>query len=172
MGSAWGKEDEGILEKAKAVGKFIAENNCMLVTGSCHGVPHEAAKAAKESGAFVIGVSPANNMQEHTETYKYPADIFDLIIYTGFGKKGRNVIEIRTCDAVIFISGGSGTLNEFTIAYDEGKVCGVLTSSGGVTDVLKGLEEKYLRGRKPSGKVIYESDPKKLVEKIIDELKK
>ena len=94
-----------------------------------------------------------------------------LIILTGFEKKGRNVIAVRSCDALIFVSGGTGTLNEFTIAYDEGKVCGVLLDSGGISGVMKELEGKYLSGRKKSGKVIYHSEPEKLVELVLSELK-
>ena len=170
IGSAQ-KEDEEIIAKARDLGKSVAEKGCILVTGSSTGVPYEAAKAAKLNGGFVIGMSPAHNEQEHTEHYKYPLENFDVIVYTGFGKKGRNVIEIRSCDAVIFLSGGSGSLNEFTIAYDEGKVCGVLLDSGGITEVLKDIEEKYLRGRKASGKVLYDTNPERLIGKILEELK-
>jgi uncharacterized protein (TIGR00725 family) len=63
-----------------------------------------------------------------------PDDGVDLLIYTGFGLKGRNVVNIRASDIVIIFGGGMGTLNEFTIAYDEGKVIGVLLGSGGIAD--------------------------------------
>lgn len=159
------------IEKAKDVGKVIAKSGCILITGGSTGPPYEAVKAAKEHGGFTVGVSPAMNLEEHTEKYKCPTEHFDLLIFTGFEKKGRNVIAVRSCDALIFISGGTGTLNEFTIAYDEGKVCGILLESGGISSIMKELEEKYLSGRKKSGKVIYDSDPDKLVEAVISELK-
>lgn len=168
MGSAL--DEPAAIEKARAIGAAIAKRDCILVTGGSTGLPYEAAKAAKQSGGVTVGVSPAMNAAEHAEKYKMPTD-FDLIIFTGFEKKGRNVIAVRSCDALIFISGGTGTLNEFTIAYDEGKVCGILLDSGGIADVVKELEGKYLAGRKKSGKVIYHSDPEKLVEMILEELK-
>lgn len=170
MGSAWGKQSDEVLEKASALGKAIAKNGCILITGACPGVPYEASQSAKLNGGFTVGFSPASSMKEHVSEYKYPND-FDFLVFTGFGKKGRNVVSIRTCDAVIFISGGSGTLNEFTIAYDEEKICGILTQTGGITEMIKELEEKCLSGRKACGKVIYDSDPEMLVEKIIQELK-
>ena len=49
---------------------------------------------------------------------------------------GREIENIRSCDVVIFAGGHSGTLGEFAIAYDEGKVIGVLTGSGGITEHL------------------------------------
>lgn len=169
MGSSL--EESDIVDKAKALGKTIAEKNCILITGGSTGLPYEAVKSAKEHKGLTVAISPAMNLEEHKEKYKCPTDHFDILIFTGFEKKGRNVIAVRSCDALIFISGGAGTLNEFTIAYDEGKVCGILLDSGGISGIMKELEEKYLSGRKKSGKVIYHSDPVKLVEAVINELK-
>jgi predicted Rossmann-fold nucleotide-binding protein len=61
---------------------------------------------------------------------------YDAIIYTGSGLMGREIENIRSCDVVIFAGGRSGTLGEFAIAYDEGKVIGVLESTGGITQHL------------------------------------
>lgn len=164
------EENHACREKARSLGSAIAKSGCILMTGACTGLPQEAVRAAKENSGLTIGISPATSTEEHTSEYESPADNFDALVFTGFGHKGRNVILVRSCDALIFVSGGTGTLNEFTIAYDEGKVCGVLTGSGGVADEIKGLEEKCFRGRKRSGKVIYNSDPGKLVEAVIGEL--
>lgn len=165
-------EDENVIEKAKKIGRAIAENDCILITGACAGIPYEATKSAKEHNGFTVGVSPASTMQEHKEKFGFPTEHFDLIILTGFGKKGRNVVSVLTCDAAIFISGGSGSLNEFTIAYDEGKVCGILLGTGGMTGIVEDLEKNVIGGRKKgAGTVIYESDPEKLVRQIIKTLK-
>lgn len=164
-------ENKDTVEAARAIGRIIAENNCILITGGCAGIPYEATKSAKKHNGFTVGVSPAANLQEHKEKFGFPSEDFDMLLFTGFGKKGRNVVSVLTCDAAIFISGGSGTLNEFTIAYDEGKVCGILIGSGGITEIMKELEERYISGRKKSGVVIYESDPEKLIKKIIEKLK-
>lgn len=85
------------------------------------------------------------------------------MIFTGFGLKGRNVPFVRTCDGIIAISGRIGTLNEFTIAYDEGKTIGILKGTGGISDRIEDIVDK---SGKEGGKVIYESDPHLLVAKI------
>jgi predicted Rossmann-fold nucleotide-binding protein len=53
------------------------------------------------------------------------------------GLMGREVENIRSCDVVIFAGGRFGTLGEFSIAYDEAKVIGVLEGTGGISEHLK-----------------------------------
>lgn len=156
-------------ENAFKVGEAIAENNCILVTGACPGLPGEAASGAKSKNGFVIGISPAHDLKEHKERYELNEENLDIIIFTGFGFKGRNVINIRASDAIITIEGALGTLNEFTIAFDEGKLIGVLEGSGRVSDLLKELLERL--GKETNGQVFFERNPKLLVEKIVQELK-
>ncbi len=170
MGSAAGSHQEEILEKAKALGRAIAENSCILVYGATIGVPLAAAEACKEAGGTVIGVSPAKNEKEHVEEYKMPVDSCSSVIYTGFGLTGRNVVLVRSCDAAIIVSGRVGTLIEFAAAYAEEKLTGVLTGTGGVADKAKELEEMF--AKKYDTKIIYESSPGKLVEKVVAELGK
>ena len=81
----------------------------------------------------------------------------------------RDLINIRSSDAIIILGGGVGTLNEFTVAYDDGKVVGVLTGTGGVSDHIDTILE--ICDRKAGETVIFDSDPKKLVEKIVTYLK-
>ncbi len=85
-------------------------------------------------------------------------------MYTGFQYSGRNLLFIRSCDAVIFICGRIGTLNEFTIAFEDKKPIGVLTETGGMVEELKNILAVSGRGK---GNIVWDSDPKKLVEKLI-----
>ena len=92
----------------------------------------------------------------------------DVIIYTGFGLKGRNVINVRSADIVVLFGGATGTLNEFTIAYDEGKIIGVLEGSGGVTDHIAEIMEFC---KKPTrGVVIFDTEAESLLEKCLEAL--
>jgi uncharacterized protein (TIGR00725 family) len=146
---------------AEELGQAIAQQGCVLITGATTGVPDLVARAFRRSGGFALGVSPAENRQEHVTRYGLPEDGADVIIYTGFGYKGRNVINVRTADIVLIVGGATGTLNEFTIAYDEGKIIGVLEESGGIAARIRDLIQAC---NKPTlGKVFFDRDPIKLV---------
>jgi uncharacterized protein (TIGR00725 family) len=172
MGAS-GKIDEDTKRKAFEIGKEIAKHGCILVNGATTGLPREAVKGAKEEGGFVIGVSPAINKEEHEKIYALPTEDHDVIIYDGSGLKGRNVTNIRACDGVIFVSGGTGTLNEFTIAFDEEKPIGILEGTGGMTSLVKDIIRicNPLSRKQKNTKVFYDSDPKKLVEKVLEAIK-
>src|SRR3989344_9562322 len=101
---------EDALEMAKEVGREIARQNAVLVTGATTGVPLWACMGAKEVGGFSIGLSPAGSEKEHIEEYKLPVDYMDMIIYTGFGYSGRNLLLTRSADAVIVGCGRMGTM--------------------------------------------------------------
>ena len=151
-------------KKAELMGRLIAERGYVLVTGATVGIPYYAAKGAKEAGGIVIGLSPAASEVAHLKTYQLPIDYHDLIIYTGFGYSGRNLLLTRASDAVITICGRMGTLNEFTIAYEDQKPTGVLTETGGMADAL---EDIIKIGRRGAGNSVFESDPKKLLDAVI-----
>jgi len=114
------------LDLAKELGKEIVRQGGVLVTGATSGVPYWSAIGAKEEGGISIGLSPASSERAHVNKYKLPTDYFDLIIYTGFEYSGRNLLLTRSADAVIIVCGRMGTLNEFTIAFEDDKIIGVL----------------------------------------------
>lgn len=156
---------EDALVKAEEVGKEIVRQGAVLVTGATTGIPYWAAKGAKEAGGISIGISPAASYQEHVKVYNLPTDYFDLIIYTGFNYSGRNLLLVRSSDASLVICGRMGTLNEFTIAFEDDKPIGVLTGTGGLADDLQDLIQRAHRG---PGKVVFGSDPKVLVKKVME----
>lgn len=151
-----------LIEKTSALAEAIAARDLTLLTGATTGIVYVVGKAAHDAGAFHVGISPAENSREHVEKYKLPLDACDLIIYTGFGLKGRNVVLVRSCDIVLFIAGAMGSLNEFTIAHDEGKVIGCLTDTGGVADEVNYLIEKF--SKHTAARVFQDKDPDKLLE--------
>ena len=157
------------MEKTKELGREIVRQGCVLTTGATIGVPFWGAIGTKEEGGFSIGLSPASSEIEHVKKYKLPTDYFDVIIYTGFGYSGRNLFLTRASDAVITVCGRIGTLNEFTIAFEDHKPIGILTGSGGIADEIEEIVEKCKR---PNAKIVYDSDPKKLIEKVIDLIEK
>lgn len=152
------------LELAREVGREIVHQNGILVTGATTGIPYWAAIGAKEAGGLSIGLSPAATEREHVRTYRLPTNYFDLIIYTGFNYSGRNLLLTRSSDAVILICGRMGSLNEFTIAFEDKKPIGVLVGSGGMADMVHEIVERAHRG---PGRIVYESSPRELVAKVI-----
>lgn len=160
---------EDALERIKELGRQVILHNAVLVTGATTGGPLWAAIGAKEAGGFVIGLSPASSEIEHVKKYKLPIDYHDMIVYTGFGYSGRNLLLTRAADAVIIACGRIGTLNEFTIAFEDEKPIGVLTGTGGISDEIKDILAKARRGE---GKVVFDADPKRLVEKLMPLIKK
>lgn len=164
MGSAGGGLSPEVLEPVRRLGAAIARRGYVLITGACPGIPHEAVKGAKEEGGVVVGVSPALNLREHVERYRSPTRGYDAIIYTGSGLMGREVENIRSCDVVIFAGGRSGSLGEFAIAYDEGKIIGVLEGTGGITRHLKQVVDMV--EKETPAILCYESDPEHLLTRL------
>src|SRR5713101_1150930 len=162
MGSAEEHPPAELREQAVALGRSIATRDAILLTGATTGLVYEAGKAAHDAGALHIGISPAHDEHEHVERFNLPTDACDAIIYTGFGLKGRNVVLVRSCDVVLFIAGSIGSLNEFTIAYDEGKIIGCMTGTGGVADRVEDLVKTFKKPTK--ARLFYEDDPEKLID--------
>jgi len=157
--------DKKIIKKSYEIGKEIAVNNHVLRFGGCYGYPYEAAKGAFENKGKVIAVSPAKNKEEHANKYKFPLGNFTKIDYTALGIPGRNMPLVADSDAIILISGQIGTLNEFTIAFHQKKIIGVLEDSGGITNLVKEIAE-ICKKVGEEDKVVYEKEPKSLIKKL------
>ena len=169
MGSAGQAATPSINETARALGQAIAARDLVLFTGATTGVIYLTGTAARDAGAFHIGISPGENERDHVERFQLPADACDAIVYTGFGLKGRNVVLVRSCDVVVFIAGSIGSLNEFTIAYDEGKIIGCLTGTGGVADEIEHIAETL--SKKTKARIVYDDDPAKLIDACLAEVR-
>lgn len=157
------------LDKAKELGREIARQGAVLVTGATTGFPFWVAMGAKEMGGTSIGFSPAASEREHVEVYKLPLDYMDLIIYTGFGYPGRDILLTRSSDAVICGCGRIGTIHEFTVAFEDDKPIGIFEGPWETNEELKGIIEKSHR---PNFKITTSEDAKKLVADVISLVKK
>lgn len=168
MGSANGDVDSAVATRCRALGHAIADRGCCLLTGACPGFPHDAVLGAKEAKGHVVGISPAMTLKEHVETFESPYREYDVLILTGMGLMGRELINIHSSDIVVIVGGRSGTLGEFAIAYEQGKLIGVLTGTGGITPTLPALEAR-LAEKNTGAKVLYESEPAALIRRLLDE---
>jgi uncharacterized protein (TIGR00725 family) len=166
LGSASTSDTSSSWGKAVRIGESVAARGAVLLTGACPGFPYAAVLGANSSGGVTVGISPATNREDHEVAYAYPVES-RIILFTGMGTKGRNVILIRSADACVFVGGGMGTLNEFTIACDDlGPNCaiGILTKTGGFSDEF--LHLVSLSGKVPRALLVAEPDPEMLMEKL------
>lgn len=168
MGSAEAVTKPELRDKAITLGRAIASRDVVLLTGATTGLIYETGKAAIDAGALHVGISPASDEREHVERYRLPLDACSVMIYTGFGLKGRNVVLVRSCDVVLLVAGSIGSLNEFTIAYDEGKVIGCLTGTGGVADEVERLMRTFQKVTR--AQILYDDDPERLIDSCIPKM--
>ena len=97
---------------AEEVGSLIAQKGGILICGGLSGVMEAASRGAKRSNGTTIGVLPGN-LKNDANPY------IDIPIVTGMAD-ARNIIIVRSSDAVIAINGKYGTLSEisFCLAYN------------------------------------------------------
>jgi uncharacterized protein (TIGR00725 family) len=166
MGSAGGDITDAQLALAKRLGKRIAELGCTIVTGACPGLPHAAVLGAHEAGGVSLGVSPALSPEEHVHVYGSPLQPYTTMVFTGSGLMGRETHNIHSSDFVLFVGGRSGTLGEFCIAYDEGKLIGILRDSGGISNEFEPISQMV---RKATGSaIISDTNPEGLVDRCLE----
>ena len=166
MGSAGGSISDGELALARRLGSRIGERGCTIVTGACPGLPHAAVLGATEAGGISLGVSPAHSREEHVNVYSSPLQPYTTLVFTGSGLMGRETHNIHSSDFVLFVGGRSGTLGEFCIAYDEGKLIGVLLNSGGISNDFVAISQLV---KKETGSIIVtDENPERLVDRCLD----
>ncbi len=154
----------GALDSAKELGREIIKQDGILLTGATTGFPLWSAMGAKELNGVSIGISPAASPKEHVSAYRLPLEYTDLIMYTGFGYAGRDLLLVRSSEAVIVGCGRVGTIHEFTVAFEDDKPIGVLEGEWEMDETIRRILEKSNRKHE---KIVFESDPKILIEKII-----
>ncbi len=166
MGSASGRITQAHKRLSYNLGCAIAQKDCITITGACPGLPFEAAKGAHYAGGLVVGISPALSEWEHVKRYSSPIQFHNVLIFTGSGLMGREVVNIRTSDIVVIIGGRSGTLGEFSIAYDEGKLIGILHGAGGISSEINNIVK--IIQKKTGSKIIHGNNPNDLICNLIE----
>lgn len=154
-----------VLDRAKEIGREIARQGGIITTGATTGFPLYAAMGAKDECGFSIGLSPASTEREHIEVYHLPTDFMDVVIYTGFGYAGRDLLFVRSSDAMIIGPGRVGTLNEFSVSFEDRRPIGVLEGDWKTDEFLR---EVIAAAHRPNDFIAFDSDPKALVERLIE----
>ncbi len=165
MGSASGHITKTAQKKTYRLGELIAENGHYLITGATNGLPLEAAKGARSKNGLIFGISPAKNATDHVVHWRLPLEPHTFITYTGMGYDFRDHFNIFNSEIVLFVGGGIGTLNEFTLAYHENKIIGILEDSSGVSrrlfTILDGLAYHT------NARIFFSSDPEELLNLVL-----
>lgn len=138
-GAARGKTVEDDYELAFELGKQVALQGHVLITGATIGLPDWAAQGAKSVGGMSIGISPAASVREHLNKYRLPTTAYDFILYTGLHYVGRDALLVQSSDAVLSIGGRMGTVHEFATAIESHVPVGVLRDTGGVGEEFEHL---------------------------------
>lgn len=97
---------------AERVGRAIAASGAVLFTGGRGGVMEAASRGAAEVGGTVVGLLPGFDRGDANRWVQIP-------VVTGMDQ-ARNVILVRSCDAIIAVGGMYGTLSEIALALKFG----------------------------------------------------
>ncbi len=98
---------------AKEVGCEIAKKKAILINGGLGGVMEASAKGAKSYGGTTIGILPGMNASDANP-------YIDIALPTGMGDM-RNILIVRSANAIIAVNGSFGTLSELAIAIKLAK---------------------------------------------------
>lgn len=143
MGSCQDLKYSKRIEKlAEKIGYWVAQNQAVLIFGAekdCDSLSTAACRGAKKVGGLTVGITYGSGLDVREKDT-------DIIIATGLVRGGGRELTLGlSCDAIITISGGSGTLNEIAVAYQANIPVVVLKNTGGWSDKLA---ETYLDNRK------------------------
>mgnify|MGYP001560531302 FL=1 len=147
--------------QAEEIGYWVAKKGATLIFGAekdYDSLSTAACRGAKRAHGFTVGITYGKGLNI------FQKDKVDVVVATGLERGGgRELPLVLSCDAVVALNGGSGTLTEIAIAYQAGIPVVVLRGSGGWSDNLAG---RYLDNRKRV-KIESADSPKKLVELAI-----
>lgn len=108
-----GKADKELLRIAEEVGKLLAKEGIIVITGGLGGVMEAASRGAYLEGGITVGILPTTRKEDANPYVKIP-------IPTGMGEM-RNALVVRASDVLIAIGGEYGTLSEIALALKTGK---------------------------------------------------
>ncbi|HSX22176.1 MAG TPA: TIGR00725 family protein [Gaiellaceae bacterium] len=114
---------------AAEVGRLLAENGAVVVTGGLGEVMAAACRGAKKAGGTTIGILPG-------ETREHANEWVDYAVVTGIGH-ARNLAVVGSGDAVIAVGGRYGTLAEIGFALTLGRTVVVLEPGWEVDGTLR-----------------------------------
>lgn len=153
-----------IIEKCVDLAHFLSPKKMILFSGGDDGYTRLIMQEFEKLGGITIGIYPGFQEQHHS----YSEQGISIPIFTGLGYGMRDILMIRTAEAVISIGGGCGTLNELTNAYYLHKPMYTFTDTGGWS---QRIADTYLDNRKKVLLKAYE-EPQELVKQLVVDVNK
>jgi hypothetical protein len=92
MGSSDAPFADDAYAKLVELGRAVGQQGCVLITGACPGLPYAAVQGAAQVKGLVVGISPGLSLWEHETKYGSLSEGFDVLIYTGSGLMGREIL--------------------------------------------------------------------------------
>ena len=133
---------------AEEVGRGLARNGAVLICGGLGGVMEAACKGASAEGGLTIGILPGGSRQAANPYVNIP-------VVTNLGE-ARNIIVVKSADAIIAIGGAYGTLSELGHALRNGTpVVGLNTWS-------------LSRNERPDNSIVLARNPADAVKKALE----
>ncbi|MBI2499090.1 TIGR00725 family protein [Candidatus Woesearchaeota archaeon] len=143
------------LKMAYKLGKEIAKKDHILLCGGrIEGIMGAAIKGCSDAGGISVGILPDSDLSKTSKHLKIP-------ILTGMGF-ARNQIISLSCDGMIVVGGGVGTLTEVAYAYAYGKPIVFMKDSGGLVEQFS---NKYM-DEKERVKILEASTPEEAINLI------
>ncbi len=124
-------------EAAYKIGKFVAENGWVLLSGGRTGVMNAASKGAFEANGISVAITPFDNFEGATE-------YASIVIPSGIGY-ARNYTNVLAGDVIVSIGGGGGTLCELTYAWQFEKPIIACSFAEGWSKEMAGKNVDYKR---------------------------
>jgi len=98
--------------QAETVGELLAQEGVAIVCSGLGGVMEAVCRGAKSKDGLTIGILPGGDSSTANHWV-------DIPVVTGIGE-ARNMVVVKSAQAVIAIGGGYGTLSEIAYALKSG----------------------------------------------------
>ena len=114
--------ERALVDQGERLGRRLGEAGAVVVCGGGGGVMEAVCRGARAAGGTTVGLLPGLDRGDANPH-------LSVSVPTGLGQ-GRNLLLVRSSDALVAVGGGFGTLSEIALALRTGvPVVGLATWS-------------------------------------------
>ena len=144
IGTSFGKIDDTLKINCFELGKWLAENKYLVITGACPGISYYVGDGVIKNGGKVKGYTPAKDITEHCNLYKFPNEGYSELEFIKEKYEinevyfRRSINAIHNADIVVSLDGGRGTMSELFLAtFFSKKIICADFSEGATKEFIK-----------------------------------